>query len=126
MLGIASANYEGALRFYERSYGIVLIKSFRELEGKYIDYVYILFAKKIVQMGLLIPDPAVHDHDEGMDTISWLGEKAKSSMVIKQVVVENIGVDIRRRTKEMSDNLKRKGDVEIDGAEKELLQLCGM
>ncbi|KAF3434403.1 hypothetical protein FNV43_RR25506 [Rhamnella rubrinervis] len=38
--------------------------------------------KKIVPMGLLTPDPTVHDHDEGMDIISWLGEKAKLSMVI--------------------------------------------
>ncbi|KAF3434399.1 hypothetical protein FNV43_RR25502 [Rhamnella rubrinervis] len=81
MLGNASPNYEGALRFYERSYGIVLIKSFRELQGKYIDYVSTLFGKKIVPMGLFIPDPAVHDHDEGMDIISWLGQKAKSSTV---------------------------------------------
>jgi cyanidin-3-O-glucoside 2''-O-glucuronosyltransferase len=252
-------------QFCERSCEIILIKSFRELEGKYMDYLSVILGKKIVPVGPLNPHH-VQDNDEGIDIINWLDKKDKSSTVfvsfgseyylsnedmeeiahglefsnvnfiwvirfpvglklkledalpdgflervsgrgmivedwapqvkildhssiggfvshcgwgsfieslvsgvpiiaipmqldqpinaklaemcgvgievkrnsnerlerenvakvIKQVVVENTGEDIRRRTKEMSDNLKRKGDVEIDGAVKELLMLCEM
>ncbi|KAF3434405.1 hypothetical protein FNV43_RR25508 [Rhamnella rubrinervis] len=254
-----------AHEFCERSCEIILIRSFSELEGKYMDHLSVIFGKKIVPVGPLIPH-YVHNNDEGIDIINWLDKKEKASTVfvsfgseyylsnedmeeiahglelsnlnfiwvirfpvgvnlkleealpdgflervrergmivedwapqvkildhssiggfvshcgwgsymeslifgvpiiaipmqfdqpinaklaemrgvgievkrnnnerlerdnvakvIKQVMVENIGVDIRRRSKEMSENLKRKGDVEIDGAVKELLQLCGM
>ncbi|XP_015876312.3 UDP-glucosyltransferase 29-like [Ziziphus jujuba] len=77
---LESDNKGEALQFYERSCNIVLIRSFRELEGKYMDYLFATFGKKIVPVGPLVPDPD-HDDNEGMDIIKWLDEKEKSSTV---------------------------------------------
>ncbi|XP_015876405.3 UDP-glucosyltransferase 29-like [Ziziphus jujuba] len=66
-------------QFYNRSCKIILIKSFRELEGKYMDYLSSSFGKKIVPVGPLVPDPV--DDDEGIDIIKWLDKKEKSSTI---------------------------------------------
>ena len=75
----ARNNNGKGFQFYERSCKIVLMKSFRELEGKYIDYLS-AFGKKIVPVGPLVQEP-VHDDNEGMDIINWLNTKEKSSTV---------------------------------------------
>ncbi|KAF3434407.1 hypothetical protein FNV43_RR25510 [Rhamnella rubrinervis] len=73
-------NNGNGFQCYERSCDIVLIKSFRELEGKYMDYLSASFGKKIVPVGPLVQEP-VHDDNEGMDIINWLNTKEKSSTV---------------------------------------------
>ncbi|KAL7170770.1 hypothetical protein ACSBR2_035610 [Camellia fascicularis] len=42
---------------------IVLIKSFRDVEGKYIDYLSVLAEKKVVPVGSLVEDPINKDED---------------------------------------------------------------
>ena len=58
------------------------------------------------------------------DNINGRLQRENVAKVIKQVVVEKIGEDIRRKAKEISEEIKRKGDAEIDDeVVKELLQL---
>ncbi|KAK7852321.1 flavanone 7-o-glucoside 2''-o-beta-l-rhamnosyltransferase [Quercus suber] len=58
---------ERILQSFARSSNIVLIKTFRELEGKYIDLLSSLIEKKVVPVGPLVEDP-VHE-DEKAKTI---------------------------------------------------------
>ncbi|KAL8162087.1 hypothetical protein V2J09_013576 [Rumex salicifolius] len=44
--------------------------------------------------------------------------------VIKEVMVKEVGKDLRRKAKEMSSLVVKKGDEEIDVVAKELVQLC--
>nr|WES12281.1 glycosyltransferase GT1 [Platycodon grandiflorus] len=63
-----------------KSCGIILIKSFRELEGKYIDFFSELSGKKIVPVGPLVQE-SLDDQDEKGEIIQWLDKKDKSSVV---------------------------------------------
>ncbi|XWS66296.1 hypothetical protein CRYUN_Cryun05aG0187400 [Craigia yunnanensis] len=45
------------LQCFERSSNIILIKTFRELEGKYLNYLSVLLNKKTVPAGPLVQDP---------------------------------------------------------------------
>ncbi|XP_057981115.1 UDP-glucosyltransferase 29-like [Malania oleifera] len=45
--------------------------------------------------------------------------------VIRKVVMEKTGQDVRRKAKEMSELIRKKEEEEMDGAVMELLQLCG-
>ena len=68
------------LECYERSSdGIVLIKRFREIEGKYIDFLSNSTGKKIVPVGPVVEEP-VHG-DEKRKIIEWLNGKKRSSTV---------------------------------------------
>ncbi|KAK9282956.1 hypothetical protein L1049_011181 [Liquidambar formosana] len=58
---------------------IVLIKTFREIEVKYIDYLSVSIGKKMVPVGPLVQDPT--DEDEPTDIIEWLDKKEKCSTV---------------------------------------------
>ncbi|KAL4599654.1 hypothetical protein ACB092_11G141800 [Castanea dentata] len=64
---------------FARSSNIVLIKTFRELGGKYIDLLSSLIERKVVPVGPLVEDP-VHE-DEKAKTIDWLDKKKGSSTV---------------------------------------------
>ena len=56
-----------------------MIKTFREIEAKYIDYLSVLSKKKIVPVGPLVQEP-VHDYEEN-EIIEWLNKKEPSSVV---------------------------------------------
>ncbi|KAI3471711.1 hypothetical protein Pfo_028361 [Paulownia fortunei] len=72
------AMFEGV----ERSCNIVLIKGFRDIEGKYIDYVSSLVGKKYVPVGPLVAEPSPNDKDdESSDILSWLDKKERKSTV---------------------------------------------
>nr|XP_015902985.2 UDP-glucosyltransferase 29-like [Ziziphus jujuba var. spinosa] len=71
----------GAVEMLGKSRGVVLIRTSRELEGKYMDYLYASLGKKVVPVGSLVPD-VVLDDEEGMDIINWLDKKEKSSTVL--------------------------------------------
>lgn len=61
-----------------------MIKSFRDLEGKYIDYLSIVAKKTIIPAGLLVQDPIKeYDHDDTHtgNIIRWLEKSDKSSVV---------------------------------------------
>ncbi|XP_059648469.1 UDP-glucosyltransferase 29-like [Cornus florida] len=58
---------------------IVLIKSLRELEGKYIDYLSMEIEKKVVPVGPLVQEGIVKE--EKMEIFEWLNKKEKGSTV---------------------------------------------
>lgn len=76
--------------FEQSSFGLIFVKTFRELEGKYLDYLSLLLDKRIVPTG-----PLVHDDDDdddisikddeydedGTKIIEWLNNKERSSTV---------------------------------------------
>lgn len=80
---VESPSTKRLLQCFERSCNIVLIKSFRELEGKYIDYLSDLIKKKVVPVGPLVQDPIEqNDHEKGVtEIIQWLDKKERSSTV---------------------------------------------
>lgn len=63
-----------------RSCSIVLIKGFREIEGRYIDYVSSLVGKRFVPVGPLVQEPS-SGTDEGSELLSWLETKEAKSTV---------------------------------------------
>ncbi len=71
---------------FERSSGIVLIKTFREIEAKYTDYLSVLAKKKIVSVGPLVQDP-IHEYEK-REIIEWLNNKEPSSAVFVSFVSE--------------------------------------
>lgn len=62
-----------------RSSDIILIKSFLEFEGKYIDYLSVLTGKRVVPVGTLVADPS--EEEEGRNIIEWLDKKDHASTV---------------------------------------------
>ncbi|XP_027155598.1 beta-D-glucosyl crocetin beta-1,6-glucosyltransferase-like [Coffea eugenioides] len=62
---------------------IILIKSFKEIEGKYIDYLSLLSGKKVVPVGPLVQDPSsTHGNsDDNLEIMEWLDKKEKKSTV---------------------------------------------
>ncbi|KAL1549992.1 beta-D-glucosyl crocetin beta-1,6-glucosyltransferase [Salvia divinorum] len=63
-----------------KSFKIVLIKGFREIEGRYIDYVSGLTGKRFVPVGPLVQEPSMDDGGSS-DVLSWLGKKEAKSTV---------------------------------------------
>ncbi|GFY84680.1 UDP-Glycosyltransferase superfamily protein [Actinidia rufa] len=64
----------------KQSCDIVLIKTFREIEGKYIDYFSALSGKKLVPVGPLIEEQSTNE-DENIEIMKWLDMKKESSTV---------------------------------------------
>ncbi|KAL2554599.1 UDP-glycosyltransferase 91B1 [Forsythia ovata] len=64
----------------QRSSDIILIKTCRELEGKYIDYCSVLSQKKFVPVGPLVQAP-VSTGDDHSEIIEWLDGKTPNSTV---------------------------------------------
>ncbi|KAF3434408.1 hypothetical protein FNV43_RR25511 [Rhamnella rubrinervis] len=60
------------------------------------------------------------------DVNNWKFGRENVAKVIKQVVVEKIGYDVRRKANEMSDSIKTKAEEEMDEVEKEILHVCGI
>ncbi|CAL5363373.1 unnamed protein product [Camellia sinensis] len=74
--------YKKKNRFFEtlkESASIILIKSSREIEGKYIDHLSLLAEKKIVPVGPLV-QASVND-DEHLHITDWLNKKDRGSTV---------------------------------------------
>ncbi|KAL3718892.1 hypothetical protein ACJRO7_003921 [Eucalyptus globulus] len=63
----------------ERSSNFILMKTFRELEGKYIDYLSSYSGKKVVPVGPLVEDPS--NIEDGDSIIEWLDKRDKLSTV---------------------------------------------
>ncbi|XP_010110161.2 beta-D-glucosyl crocetin beta-1,6-glucosyltransferase [Morus notabilis] len=69
-------------RCSEQSCTIVLVKSFSDVEDKYIDYLSVLLGKKIVPVGSLVDDGKdSNDLQDYNNVIKWLDSKEKSSVV---------------------------------------------
>ncbi|CAI9092867.1 OLC1v1028210C1 [Oldenlandia corymbosa var. corymbosa] len=61
---------------------IVLVKSVKEIEGKYIDYFSTLTGKKVVPVGHLVQEPVFSDgEDEDCEVMDWLNKKEKGSTI---------------------------------------------
>ncbi|GLT63835.1 hypothetical protein SLA2020_363680 [Shorea laevis] len=72
-------NGERYLESFRRSDGFVLMKTSREIEGKYIDYLSGLVQNEIVPVGPLVQEPEYKDEDSVM-IMNWLSEKEPSSV----------------------------------------------
>ncbi|XP_052186625.1 UDP-glucosyltransferase 29-like [Diospyros lotus] len=71
------------VRFVEslkKSSDLVLIKSSREIEGKYMNYLSSLVDKKIQPVGMLVQDPVDQEGDEE-EIMDWLKNKEEASTV---------------------------------------------
>ncbi|KAG6628670.1 UDP-glucosyltransferase 29-like [Carya illinoinensis] len=69
-----------ALKCFELSSGFVMMKTFEELEGKYISFLSHLMQKKIVPVGPLIQNPVRGDNEKAK-TLEWLDKRKQSSAV---------------------------------------------
>lgn len=65
----------------ERSSNLVLIKSFREAEGKYIDLLSDLVQKTLIPVGPLVHDAPENEDDDTKNIMKWLDKKQKSSVL---------------------------------------------
>ncbi|XP_009796593.1 UDP-glucosyltransferase 29-like [Nicotiana sylvestris] len=64
---------------FKRSFDIVLIKGFKEIDGKYCDYISSLTKKKIIPVGPLVQEPTSEDGNSQI--LTWLNQKEKGSTV---------------------------------------------
>ncbi|KAE8702554.1 hypothetical protein F3Y22_tig00110482pilonHSYRG00327 [Hibiscus syriacus] len=69
------------LQCFQQSSNIVLVKTFREPEGKYMDYLSILVNKRIIPTGPLFQDTIEEHHENEKELIEWLTMKRKGSTV---------------------------------------------
>ncbi|KAF3445432.1 hypothetical protein FNV43_RR10608 [Rhamnella rubrinervis] len=53
-------------------------------------------------------------------------ERENMAKVIKQIVMEKIGKDIRRKAKEIGNNLKSRAEEDMDEVKKEIFKVCGI
>ncbi|KAL8512652.1 hypothetical protein ACS0TY_018953 [Phlomoides rotata] len=65
---------------YEVSSEIVLLKTCKGLEGKYIDYLSSVTKKRILGVGSLVAD-ADQAEDENSEILQWLSKKEPNSTV---------------------------------------------
>ncbi|XP_042501733.1 UDP-glucosyltransferase 29-like [Macadamia integrifolia] len=63
----------------DRSWSFILIKTFREIEAKYLDYSSYLVGKEFIPMGPLVQEPS--DHVDDHFYMEWLKGKDRSSVV---------------------------------------------
>ncbi|KAK3205775.1 hypothetical protein Dsin_019821 [Dipteronia sinensis] len=71
-------NKDRCLECHARSSKMILIKTSREMEAKYVDYLTLLLGKQMVPVGFLVQEATNIDHTEIMD---WLSKKEPSSVV---------------------------------------------
>ncbi|CAN4094017.1 unnamed protein product [Withania somnifera] len=64
---------------FKRSSKIVLIKGFKEIDGKYCDYISTLTKKRVVPVGPLVQQPTSEDGNSQI--LTWLNQKSKGSTV---------------------------------------------
>ncbi|KAL3718901.1 hypothetical protein ACJRO7_003930 [Eucalyptus globulus] len=67
------------LQSVERSSNFILLKTFREMDGKYMDYLSSLLGKKVLTVGPLVEDPS--NTEDGDSIIEWLDKREKSSTI---------------------------------------------
>ncbi|XP_010032103.1 beta-D-glucosyl crocetin beta-1,6-glucosyltransferase [Eucalyptus grandis] len=67
------------LQSVERSSNFILLKTFREMDGKYMDYLSSLSGKKVLTVGPLVEDP--DNMEDGDSIIEWLDKREQSSTI---------------------------------------------
>ncbi|KAL8159725.1 hypothetical protein V2J09_001262 [Rumex salicifolius] len=76
------SNNEHAMEAMRRSCKFILIKTFREVEGKYLDHLDSTFeGKRMIPVGPIVKDPEPPEQGDGFDFATWLDEKDPSSTV---------------------------------------------
>ncbi|XP_027104800.1 UDP-glucosyltransferase 29 [Coffea arabica] len=61
---------------------ILLVKSFKEIEERFMDFLSVASGKKVVPVGPLVQDISLDDiQDEEMEIINWLDQKENASVV---------------------------------------------
>ncbi|KAL0348718.1 UNVERIFIED_CONTAM: UDP-glucosyltransferase 29 [Sesamum angustifolium] len=78
---IKDADNEFAFGNFELSTDIILMKSSRGVEGKYIDYLSNRCKKQILPTGPLIPDASHYDDEKLSEIMRWLSEKQEYSTI---------------------------------------------
>ncbi|KAJ6428828.1 hypothetical protein OIU84_020475 [Salix udensis] len=182
------------LQSLEGSCNLMLIRSLRELEGKYVGELSVQAMKKIVLVGPLVQELS-EEEDEKTEIMEWLDKKDPRSVlfvsfgsecylsredreelahglqlsnvsfiwvirfpdqgekisfykklallwkskreqdgklgreevakVVREVVVEETGEQVRRKARELGERIKGKDDEEMDEVVRELVKLCG-
>ncbi|XVF75732.1 hypothetical protein PTKIN_Ptkin13bG0210500 [Pterospermum kingtungense] len=80
--GPSVSDIQRIFQCFELSSDIILMKTFREIEGKYLDYIEVAVNKKTVPVGPLVQDyPNIEDDHEGKEIMEWLSKKSKYSTV---------------------------------------------
>ncbi|KAH0980985.1 hypothetical protein GBA52_008162 [Prunus armeniaca] len=74
-------NGDRVLQCSDLSSGIILVKTSREIEAKYVDYLSGLMGKKIVPVGPLVQEPMDLKVDEETWIMKWLNKRERSSVV---------------------------------------------
>ncbi|KAL8538799.1 hypothetical protein ACS0TY_000708 [Phlomoides rotata] len=91
-----------------RSCDVVLIKSFREMEGKYIDFLSILTGKKYVPVGPLVPRAPADEADRKRDHfVEWLDGKGIGTTVFTSFGTEYFLSE--KETEEIAHGLEMSG-----------------
>ncbi|KAL1543119.1 beta-D-glucosyl crocetin beta-1,6-glucosyltransferase [Salvia divinorum] len=101
-LGHSDPGEEG-LPFFARSRDVILMKTSRDLEGKYLDYLSVLCNKKIVPVGPLITTTTTTTSTEKTDSdiMDWLSKKERSSTIFV-----SFGSEIYLSKKQMQEMAK--------------------
>lgn len=66
----------------DQSSGIILFKSSREIETKYLEFLASSFTNKIVTTGPLLQEPACSENEKHYEIIEWLDKKELYSTVL--------------------------------------------
>ncbi|KAJ6323118.1 hypothetical protein OIU77_012870 [Salix suchowensis] len=116
------------LQSLEGSCNLVLIRSLRELEGKYVGELSVQAMKKIVLRVLLVEGrrrrASTRDCSSAIEQDGKLGRE-EVAKVVREVVVEETGEQVRRKARELRERIKGKDDEEMDEVVRELVKLCG-
>ncbi|KZV52754.1 cyanidin-3-O-glucoside 2-O-glucuronosyltransferase-like [Dorcoceras hygrometricum] len=73
--------------YFDLSYGIVLMKTCRGIEGKYVDYLSVMCKKKVVPVGPLVSQS--YDGENDSEIVDWLSKKPQFSTVFISFGSEN-------------------------------------
>lgn len=66
---------------FERSDGVVLVNTSREMEERYLDYLSEMMDKKVIAIGAFTQNPSV-EGDDGAELMEWLGRRDEFSTVL--------------------------------------------
>nr|XP_043622417.1 cyanidin-3-O-glucoside 2-O-glucuronosyltransferase-like [Erigeron canadensis] len=80
MVDINTSSYP-IFEYMNRSRDIILVKSTRELAGKYIDYMSQIVGKKVLPVGPLVEENSKEDMNDHVELFQWLDKKEDSSVV---------------------------------------------
>ncbi|WOG87940.1 hypothetical protein DCAR_0207173 [Daucus carota subsp. sativus] len=75
------AKYIDRARGASKKSRVILLRTFREIEGKYVDYISNLSQKKTIPVGSLVQESLQETGDDCTETIQFLNKKDESSVV---------------------------------------------